>query len=246
MARRRVNKQLLVILVGGVIVLVGFGWGYWQGRLRTRDPQLYLAKGDELFEKKEYKQAVARYEQAKKWAGKRDDAETEVLALVKASKAYPYVETENAIGMALGKLTEAVTKDPNSVLVRKARMELFYEAVRDGRGLQSWQRLEQYADDLIKAINQQGEEELAEENGRAHYIRGFATLRVVGLRRDPPSEILAARREALEFFTKASQFMPSEVDYCKALATQHLETARQLSQMRTPLPKEDRELSIEH
>ena len=245
MARRRVNKQLLVILVGGFIVLLGFMWGYWQGRLRTRDPQVYMVKGDELLEQKKYKRAVARYGQATKWAGKRGDTATEVLALVKASEAFPHVETENAIGRALGKLTQAVTKDPNSVLARKARMNFFYELVRDGGHLQSWQRLQQYADDLVEVVSQHPDEEVLDEKGRAHYIRGLATLRVVELRRDPPAEALEARREALEFFIKASEYTPNDVDYCRALVTTHLSIARQLSIMRSPLPKEDRQLAIE-
>ncbi len=247
MARHRVNKRLLVILVGGLIVLVGFGWGWWQGRMRQRDPRPYLVRGDQLFAQGQYKKALAQYNQAKRWAARRGDTDTQVTALVKMSQALPHIETEQAIGQALGTLEQAVTKDPQSVEARKARLEMWYELVRDGGPLKSWQDLQQYADKLIEVISLYPEKKLDEDNARAHYLRGLGTLAVVAMQRGTtPLEVLKAREEALEFFTKAHEYHPGSADYCQQLVQTHLATAWLISTMRTPLPKEDRQSAVKH
>ncbi len=121
MARHRVNKRLLVILVGGLILLVGFGWGWWQGRMRQRDPRPYLVMGDVLFARGQYKEALVQYNQAKKWARRMGDTDTQITALVRMSQALPHIETEQAIGQALGALEQAVTGAVSLVTASDAR-----------------------------------------------------------------------------------------------------------------------------
>ncbi len=250
MARHRVNKRLLVMLVGGLILLVGFGWGWWQGRMRQRDPRPYLVMGDELFAQGQYKEATVQYSQASRWAATKGDTATQVTALVKISRALPHIETEHAVLQAVSVLEQAVTKDPQSIEARKARLEMQYERTRDIRDPQwlgAWQDLQQYADDLIELISLSAEKKLDEDNARAHYLRGLATLTVIEMQRDTtPLEVLKTRQEALEFVAKAYKYHPSSVDYCKALMQTHMRIADQISIIHTPLPKEDRTSAVKH
>ncbi len=250
MARSRVNKRLLVILVGGLILLVGFGWGWWQGTMRQRDPQPYLLEGDKLFDQGEYDKALYQYTQAKVWAAKKGDIETQIMALLKMSQTVSHVDTEQPVGQAMGALEQAVTIDPQSIEAQKARMELQYERVRDAwrhsGWLSAWQDLQKNANDLIDLISSSTKENLDEANARAHYLRGVATLTVINMQRDTtPLEALEVRREALVFFTKACKYQPRSVDYHRALMQTHLNMAAQISTMHLPLTKEDRKLAVE-
>ena len=251
MVRSRVNKRLLVMLVGGLILLVGFGWGCWQGKMRQRDPRPYLLEGDERSAQGEYRKALFQYSQAKVWAAKRGDLETQVMALVKMSQTLPHVDTEHPVRQASSALEQAVTIDPQSIEARKARMELQYERVRDAwrysSWLSSWQDLQQYADDLIDLISSSTKENLDEANARAHYLRGVAMLTAINMQRDTiPLEVLETRKDAVVFFTKACKYLPSSADYRRALMQSYLNIADQISIMSSPLTRENRKLAVEY
>jgi len=237
MARRRINRRLLLILVGGLIVLIGFGWGWWQGRLRQRDPLPYLERGDALFQQGHYQEAASQYSQANSWAGRKGNTATQAVALVKLSKVLPHLETEHAVFQALAALNQAVSKDPTSIDVRKELLELQYQLIRDSGSLEGWQNIKQYADNLA---------ELDSHNARANYLAGLATLNVAEIRRESDSSILTSRQQALLYFQKACEYSPESVEYCRALAQMHLSIASLISWMRTPLPEGDRQLVIDH
>jgi len=155
---------------------------------------------------------------AVQWAHKSDDIDTEVAALIKLSQVLPHIETEGALLHALGALNQAVTRAPNNIDVRKARLELQYDLSRDTRNLRVWQNVQQYADDLIEVIKSYPEQNLDAEDARAHYLRGLATLSIVEILRATPQDMLEARQKALQFFQEACKYDPNSVDYCKAAA----------------------------
>ena len=250
MARHRVNKRLLMMLVGGLILLTGFMWGVWQGRMRQRDPQPFMVKGDELIAQEDYLNAVLQYRRASGWAARKGDTNTQVDALIKISQAMPHVDTEHAVAQAVGALEQAVTKDPSSVKVRRARLELLYERTQDRRlpgWVPAWRELQQYSDDLIEAISRSGQEGLDEDSARAHYLRGWAMLVLTEIQTDlPPLEILKTKRDALVFFAKARTYDPDSVEYGKALMRTYLHVAEQLLLAYKPLSKKQRELVVEY
>ena len=214
MARRRVNKRLLLILVCGFIVLLGPSWAHWQTKIRQRDPSPYMLEANQLIDQKQYRRAIGYYNQARKWAGRRGDTDMEIEALVQMSKALPHLDVEGAVLIAIKRLDQAVIKDPNSIKANKARLEMQFEIYQENLySLRDWEELRQSADNVIKAIKSHPDEKFEEDNARAHYLRGLAMLRVIGIQAGmTDQEQLTDIEGALDFFVKAWQYQPSSAD----------------------------------
>ncbi|NIA06763.1 MAG: tetratricopeptide repeat protein [Actinobacteria bacterium] len=237
MARRRINKRLLLILVGLLVVMVGLLVGMWHGKWRRHDPLPYLARGDGFYSRGRFSEAASQYQRAKSWAGRNGDTATQAIALLRLSQVLPHLETEQAVGRALGCLSQAVSKDPTNLDVRKARLDMQYAVARDTGSLDRWQNLKVYAEDVLN---------LDPQNARAHYLAGLSEIALSEIRRDSKLAMLESRREALPYFQKACQYAPKSVQYYRMLCRTYLNIASLIARIRSPLPPEDRQLIIDN
>ena len=246
MAKSRLNKKLLLILAGMLIIAIIGGWGLWEVKWRHRDPQPFIDKGDQLFAQGKYNQARIQYARARGWAARNEDKERQIIALLKTVKILPRLDIEHALAQTLGVMSQTVTLAPDNVQVREDRAELQYDVSRDSGNLKNWQNLLEYADDLVKTIELYPEEDWTLLNARAHYLQGLATVAITEIRQDTGTDILQARELAVEYFQKACELDPNTVDYCKALSQTNTGIAGLIVSMRSPLPEEDRHLAVEY
>ena len=245
MAKRRINKQAVLILVGVLIAGIGGAVGLALTRILPQDPVPHIEKAEKLEAQDKYDQAYYHYRLALRMASRSKDLELQARIWHKLSDVLPHTTQENAVRKATSSLDQAITKDPSSVPIRAARIELAYSIVRDWQGdvraIGTWKQLQEFATDLI---------DLQPENltqlARAYYLRGVAGLTLSQLRRDEPQDALDARKVALEDFKAACQYDPGSAEYHKALAQIYVNIAGLTVGMRVPLPEEDRQAVFEY
>jgi tetratricopeptide (TPR) repeat protein len=124
--RKRLNRKILLILAA-LVVLVAVGLAGFLFRQHRRNPQIYIDKGDALFEAGEYQLARKQYEKA--YYYDRQDTATMmriVKTLLRIETETPAKAAQNA-ARAIGILRRITQMDPNDMAAQEMLLEMLYE-----------------------------------------------------------------------------------------------------------------------
>ena len=220
--KRRVNKWVLVVLVG-IVVLIGVGvvWRY-RGKISDtlfpKDPNVAETRGDKATEAGDYGKAVSAYGEAVKWYKEPEDNDR---ACVKLSRAYLDRATKGkdvsmtrrteSYRRAVGLLQGLMRRSPRCVAGRELLCDIFWGRTmllsrgRPKAGLAAaWGAYIREATELLK---------IKPEDHEAYYRRGQAYYRSAQDKNDPQVQ------KADEDLRKAVALAKDKPDYWIELAT---------------------------
>lgn len=223
MARKRLNKNLIVALTLSVFVAMVFASVLVLRQLQRGDPRHFIELAQRYQADEQWETAAAFYKRA--WERSRDAAFLVPLGDMLLSAG--------AVGDALRTWDEALIVNPKLIEAHARKLDVLCELAGDYPSSRGWSRVQDAADALLDSSDTIADEPAA----LAHHAKGLSWLHRVG-------EDAAFREQGLEALKTAAELAPQLVDYGIDVALQnhqhgHVETGekwfrRLLDEHQTP------------
>ncbi|MHC4695984.1 MAG: tetratricopeptide repeat protein [Planctomycetota bacterium] len=205
MARKRINKKLVVGLTFFVFLTVIILSVLMLRQLQQGDPQRFVALAERYEAKEEWRQAALFYHKA--WENGGDHTH-----LVRAGEM---LTQEGEVGQALYYWRQALVSDPNLVEAHTKRIELLLELATLYGGVGRSQEVHEAAEAMLDAATELAASELA----FAYNANGLALVKLASQDEANVEKGLAELRMAVEL-------APDNVDYAIELGMWHVRQKR--------------------
>ncbi len=227
MAKQKLNKRVVIILiVAGVVLLGGLAGGFYY--LRNKDPQGFENKGDAALKAGRYKEARDNFGLAHRYSDKGTDAQNRryykyiktLLAWAENDPDLTQNERWAKIREARSKLHQLLTDEPDNDDARMKLLELIWPG--EGKTIAAYTRFAEQARHLLRR---------KPDSPKIQYQYAYTRSREAGL--NPKLD-----KEAMDELEKAEKLNPDDPAVLQALAEHHERMARAEDNMQRLLQAE--------